>query len=69
MLKKSPNWSSVNSTDLKQGDIIIVSMRGIKYLSLVLVDATYPFITIPLLIDSQVRIVSLLNKEKRLNKQ
>lgn len=60
-----PNWLTIDSKNLKQGNIII-SIRGLKCLGIVLTDATQPFITIPLLVDGHIKIIRLLEGEIRL---
>jgi hypothetical protein len=61
-----PNWLTIDSKNLKQGNIIIVTIRGVNCLGIVLTDATQPFKTIPLLVDGHVKIISLLKGEIRL---
>ena len=59
-------WLITNSNNLKQSDIIVVSIRGVKCIGIVLVDVTYPYITVPLLVDGYVKVISLLEKERKL---
>ncbi len=59
-------WLTTNSNNLKQSDIIVVSIRGVKCIGIVLVDVTYPYITVPLLVDGYVKVISLLEKERKL---
>jgi hypothetical protein len=61
-----PNWLTIDSKNLKQGNIIIISIGGLKCLGIVLTDATQPFITIPLLVDGHIKIIRLLEGEIRL---